>query len=252
MSTFANPVAQNDSTRMFDEDDSYVGYDSQPFDDSFAAGNDVFESQLPIYGEFSPLENEGFGGPEGPIFPPPSEKDAEQGFSLREWRRQNAILLGDKEKREKESLSQIIKEAEDYKVEFYKKREIACENNKITNREKEKLFLVNREKFHAEVDKNYWKSIAELIPNEVAAIEKRKGKKDLEKKPAIAVIQGPKPGKPTELSRMRQILLKLKHSAPPHLKYSPAEAATSIDATVATTSLKANTVVTASEPVAVA
>lgn len=252
MSTFANPVAQNDSTRMFDEDDSYVGYDSQPFDDSFAAGNGVFESQLPIYGEFSPLENEGFGGPEGPIFPPPSEKDAEQGFALREWRRQNAILLEDKERREKESLSQIIKEAEDYKVESYKKREIACENNKITNREKEKLFLVNREKFHAEVDKNYWKSIAELIPNEVAAIEKRKGKKDLEKKPAIAVIQGPKPGKPTELSRMRQILLKLKHSAPPHLKYSPAEAATSINATVATTSLKANTVVTASEPVAVA
>lgn len=141
MSTFANPVAQNDSTRMFDEDDSYVGYDSQPFDDSFAAGNDVFESQLPIYGEFSPLENEGFGGPEGPIFPPPSEKDAEQGFALREWRRQNAILLEDKERREKESLSQIIKEAEDYKVESYKKREIACENNKITNREKEKVRL---------------------------------------------------------------------------------------------------------------
>jgi hypothetical protein len=114
------------------------------------------------------------------------------------------------------------------------------------------LFLVNREKFHAEVDKNYWKSIAELIPNEVAAIEKRTGKKDLEKKPAIVVIQGPKSGKPTELSRMRQILLKLKHSAPPHLKYSPAEAATSIDATVATTSLKANTVVTAPETVAVA
>jgi hypothetical protein len=59
MSTFANPGEQNESTRMFDEDDSYVGYDSQPFDDSFAAGNDVFESQLPIYGEFSPLENGG-------------------------------------------------------------------------------------------------------------------------------------------------------------------------------------------------
>ena len=55
--------------------------------------------------------------------------------------RQNAILLEDKEKREKEALSQIIKEAEDYKVESYKKREIACENNKITNREKEKVRL---------------------------------------------------------------------------------------------------------------
>ena len=38
-------------------------------------------------------------------------------------------------------LSQIIKEAEDYKVEFHEKRELACENNKITNREKEKVRL---------------------------------------------------------------------------------------------------------------
>lgn len=248
MSAFANSGEQTESTRMFDEDGSNAGYDSQPFDDSFAAGNDIFESQPPIYGDFSPLENEGFGRSEGPIFPPPSEMDAEQGFSFREWRRQNAILLEDKEKREKEVLSQIIKEAEDYKVEFHEKRELACENNKITNREKEKLFLVNRENFHAEADKNYWKSIAELIPNEVPAIEKRKGKKDLEKKPAIAVLQGPKPGKPTELSRMRQILLKLKHGAPPHLKYSSAAEATSIDAETS----DANTVVMAPEPVAVA
>lgn len=55
--------------------------------------------------------------------------------------RQNAILLEDKEKREKEVLSQIIKEAEDYKVEFHEKRELACENNKITNREREKVRL---------------------------------------------------------------------------------------------------------------
>ncbi|KAJ6987280.1 hypothetical protein NC653_020505 [Populus alba x Populus x berolinensis] len=136
--------------------------------------------------------------------------------------RQNVILLEDKERREKE------------------------------------LFLVNQEKFHAEADKNYWKSIAELIPNEVPTIEKRRGKKDQEN---IAVIQGPKPGKPTELSRMRQILLKLKQDTPPHLKHSPAAAAAAAstanaaktcDATGVTTSIKANTVVTAPEPVAVA
>ncbi|KAM1141537.1 hypothetical protein FF1_041430 [Malus domestica] len=83
------------------------------------------------------------------------------------------------------------------------------------------LFLANQEKLHAEVDKNYRKAIADFIPNEVPAIEKKRGKKDTEKKPSILVVQGPKPRKPTELSRMRQILLKLKHNTPPRLKPSP-------------------------------
>ncbi|KAG6763757.1 hypothetical protein POTOM_031196 [Populus tomentosa] len=223
MSTFADSFAQSESTRPFDDDDSYAGYNSQPFEESFATGDDVFESQPPIYGQFSPQENGEFGGSEeGRISLSPSETEAEQGLSLIEWRRQNVILLEDKERREKE------------------------------------LFLVNQEKFHAEADKKYWKSIAELIPNEVPTIEKRRGKKDQEKRPAIAVIQGPRPGKPTELSRMRQILLKLKHETPPHLKHSPAAAASTAnaaktcDATGVTTSIKANTVVTAPEPVAVA
>lgn len=81
----------------------------------------------------------------------------------------------------------------------------------------EQLFVANQEKFHKEADKAYWKTIAELIPREVPNIEKKRSKKDQDKKPSITVIQGPKPGKPTDLSRLRQILLKLKHTPPPHM-----------------------------------
>lgn len=80
--------------------------------------------------------------------------------------------------------------------------------------------MANQEKFHKEADKQYWKTIGEIIPREVPNIEKR-GKKDKDKKPSITVIQGPKPGKPTDLSRMRHLLLKLKHSPPPHMVPPP-------------------------------
>lgn len=53
--------------------------------------------------------------------------------------RQNAIQLEEKEKREKELRNQIIEEADQFKEEFHKKRELACENNKAANREKEKV-----------------------------------------------------------------------------------------------------------------
>lgn len=216
---------------------------------SYVAGDDVFASQpvpetpsppsiyasgggfsadQPEFSAFSPEANgkafDGeFGGSDGPILPPPSEMQSEEGFALREWRRLNALQLQEKEKREKELLSQIIDEADEYKIDFYRRRKITCETNKTTNREKEKLFLASQEKFHAEADKSYWKTIAELIPHEVPAIEKKRGKKDQDKdkKPSIVVLQGPKPGKPTDLSRMRQILVKLKHNTPPHLKHSP-------------------------------
>ncbi|KAG2723883.1 hypothetical protein I3760_02G191500 [Carya illinoinensis] len=200
---------------------------------SFSPGDDVFVSQSTseMYAEENGTGSNGsFAGSDSPILPPPAEMEPEEGFALREWRRQNAIRLEEKEKIEKELLSQIIDEAEEYKVDFYRRRTISCENNKGTNREKEKLFLANLEKFHAEVDKSYWKSIAELIPNEVPTIEKKRGKKDQDKKPSIAVVQGPKPGKPTDLSRMRQIILKLKHNTPPRLKPSPPAPAPAKDA----------------------
>lgn len=276
-------------TNFTDPDDSNKESvaDSPVFNPSYAASDDGFSSQPipdtpsppPIYASgggyspdphgFSTLSPESNGKEafddvfveaesDGPILPPLSEMQPEEGFVLREWRRQNAIRLEEKQKRERELLEQIIDEADEYKVDFYRRRQINCETNKTNNREKEKLFLASQEKFHAEVDKHYWKAIAELIPHEVPAIEKKRGKKEQEKKPSILVMQGPKPGKPTDLARMRQILLKLKHSPPPHMKppppppATPAQPAKDAKTAIPTAPAKAPAVATAAEPVAVA
>ncbi|KAH9626988.1 hypothetical protein KSS87_017839 [Heliosperma pusillum] len=227
-------------------DDGYVPYDAPPpppqfgdddvtvetiADDSprpfgyspFSADNAVHVSN----GNGAPYDLGDFGGDgdgdgvfmsaDGPMLPPPDQMN-EEGFALREWRRQNAIRLEEKEKREKEMRMQIIEEAEEFKRAFMEKRRQNAETNKNDNRTKEKVYLVNQDMFHKDADKQYWKAIAELIPYEVPTIEKRgKKKEDKDKKASITVIQGPKPGKPTDMSRMRQVLVKLKHTPPPHM-----------------------------------
>jgi hypothetical protein len=39
------------------------------------------------------------------------------------------------------------------------------------------ILVANQEKFHANADKQYWKSISELIPHEIVIIDKKEGQK---------------------------------------------------------------------------
>lgn len=57
------------------------------------------------------------------------------------WCRQNAILLEEKEKREKEMRNQLVEEAEEYIRGFYEKRKLTVESNKTNNREREKVYV---------------------------------------------------------------------------------------------------------------
>ncbi|CAK8579215.1 unnamed protein product [Lathyrus sativus] len=251
LDSFEDEHSHHHQSGPYDDDNTinYEGYDSQQHydygssypannsdDDHLAVNtnnNSNNQHSPPAYGfgvstpnpdfvtPFQSTEtDDGLFSSDGPVLPDPTQMQ-EEGFARREWRRKNAIHLEEKEKREKEMRNQIIKEAEDYKEAFHEKRKLNCETNKQNNREKEKIYLANQEKFHKEADKHYWKAIAEIIPREVPNIEKRRGKKEADNKPSVHVIQGPKPGKPTDLARMRQMILKLKQNPPSHMMPPP-------------------------------
>ncbi|KAL3631564.1 hypothetical protein CASFOL_024548 [Castilleja foliolosa] len=215
-----SPVNKNHDMQSPDQVYGYGGSPS-PFDAASGGGGDEYAKPFDAAADNEGIFTEASGG--GPLLPDPGEM-REEGTAFREWRRKNAIYLEEKEKKEKELRNQIIAEAEEYKKKFYEKNTQNCETNKAQNREREKLYHAQQEKFHKEAGQHFWKAVAEIIPREVPNFEKRRtGRKEDDKKPSVLVIQGPKPGKPTDMVRMRQILSKLKTNPPPHMMPPPPE-----------------------------
>lgn len=178
-------------------------------------------SSNPAEGSFNKeLDEDLFGGDSGgPMLPPPEEMQ-EEGQLLRQWKRENMLRLQEKERLEKEKLQQIIDDADDYKDKHRAKRDTNREAQMKANRDKELAYHADQEHFHKTAGKQYWKAVAELVPKELPASLEPKGrqlKEKKEKKSTFVALPGPKPGKPTDMGRFRQVLLKLKHTPPAHM-----------------------------------
>ncbi|GBG59529.1 hypothetical protein CBR_g38553 [Chara braunii] len=144
---------------------------------------------------------------------------------LYEWRRKRAAELEEKAEQERERKVDIIEAAGSLRSNMAAQREKAMEAARQNNREKESVFLSGLEaSMYTNPGGNYWATVAGMIDFDSKPEEKVPTKtatksgadKAADKKKsggaASVVVNKPKPGKATDLTRMRQLLLKLKHN----------------------------------------
>ncbi|RYR68838.1 hypothetical protein Ahy_A03g015312 [Arachis hypogaea] len=112
------------------------------------------------------------------------------------------FILG-KMKKKKELLNQIIKEAEEYIQAFYEKRKVNCEASKATNKETEKV---------EEIVKFPSAFLWNIIHFNISKLKRMNVNMC---RYTWQTKRSPKPGKPTNLARMHQMILKLQQNPLP-------------------------------------
>jgi len=151
---------------------------------------------------------------DGPVLPDPKDME-EESILLREWRRKKALELEEKARISREKHAEIIDSAKAETKKFYEKQKQTVAENKVTNREREKAFLSQLESLNAKKGGNTWESVTQFINFESATVKKDSKKpKPGEPQRTSALLNSAKPGKHTDMTRMRQVLLKLKRTPP--------------------------------------
>eukprot|EP00245_Coleochaete_scutata_P015059 TRINITY_DN6574_c0_g1_i1.p1 TRINITY_DN6574_c0_g1~~TRINITY_DN6574_c0_g1_i1.p1 ORF type:complete len:203 (+),score=61.36 TRINITY_DN6574_c0_g1_i1:204-812(+) len=188
-----------------------------------------YEDTPPVYDQAPPTFDDDFRGSQGGggfpddfgqeeeagvKLPPPSAMPTEESILLREWRRKRGLELEEKARISREQHQKILEQAEYEKEIFYNQRQKQVAGAKTNNREKEKVFMAHLEALNAKSGGNYWESVVAFVNFDV--VPDRKDKKsgkgaNISPRPSTADV---KPGKQTDMSRMRQVLLKLKHNPP--------------------------------------
>ncbi|GJP42344.1 hypothetical protein CLOM_g1918 [Closterium sp. NIES-68] len=180
----------------------------------FQSYNGLGEEHQAAAGEYAPPAEENGTFEDGAKLPPPSQMGSEESILLREWRRKKAIELEEKARVSREKHQQVLDDAKAELEAFYKKREMQVTQAKTNNRDKEKAYVDNLLSLNSKQGGNYWESVCAFTNFDVS-IKKEKAKKKDEPTRMSTQLNDAKAGKHTDLARMRQVLLKLKHNPPP-------------------------------------
>lgn len=230
MSSFEYDEAAEVHQNSFEEDAPPPQYESQPSYDQYEVDENHYEQPADGYVQASAPNGDVLDGEydDGSKLPPPEAMGPEESTILREWKRKKAIELEEKARVSREKHEQIIAQAKEEQEAFYKKRAAQVEQAKINNREKEEAYVASLENMNPKEGGNYWEAVVNHINFEATTVKKDAKSKAKADGPVrtSTLLATQKPGKQTDLARMRQILVKLKKT-PPAKANAPAAASAS-------------------------